>query len=83
MFMKALFTSALVLGLSLQTHAHAIIVPALGIPGNHAATRNYVQRPSNNAPCGKVDIMSALASATPVVAQNNGSFEVNVTNFNG
>ena len=83
MFMKALFTSALILVLSLQTHAHAIIVPALGIPGNQAATRNDVQRPSNNAPCGKVDIMSALASATPVVAQNNGSFEVNVTNFNG
>lgn len=83
MFMKALFTSALLLCLSLQTHAHAIIVPALGIPANQAATRSDVQRPSSNAPCGKVDITTALTSATPVVAQSDGSFEVNVTNFNG
>ncbi|KAI0087396.1 hypothetical protein BDY19DRAFT_250755 [Irpex rosettiformis] len=83
MFTRALCIFTVILGLALQGQAHAIITPALGVPANKTATRNDVQRPSNKAACGKIDIATALTSAIPVIANNDGTFVVNVTNFNG
>ena len=64
-----------------QATAHAIITPALGVSGTPA--RSDVTRPSNNAPCGNgVNVASAIAGSQSVNAAADGSFSVDVTNFN-
>lgn len=62
-------------------NAHAIITPALGVNGS--ATRNDVQRPTTQSPCGNVNIATELPLSTPIIALANGSFIANITNFNG
>lgn len=64
-----------------QVAAHAAINPALGVSGT--AARNDVERPSNNNPCGGVDIAGAIDGSTAVQADASGSFTVDVENFNG
>lgn len=80
MLFKLLSVSSLVFGLALQAQGHAIISPALGVSGT--PTRNDVQRPSKNSPCGNVDIASALTTATPITVNADGTFTATVTNFN-
>ncbi|KAK0384136.1 hypothetical protein NLU13_8225 [Sarocladium strictum] len=64
-----------------QVSAHAAIDPALGVQGN--AVRNDVQRPSNNSPCGNVNIASAIDTSKAVTADASGAFTVDIQNFNG
>jgi len=71
-------SAALALILAFQAQGHVIVTPALG----GGTTRNDVQRPSQNAPCGKnVDIAALMATATPVPVQN-GVATLTATNFN-
>ena len=80
MFSK-LFSAALVLGLTLQVSAHAIINPALGVTGT--ARRNDAKRPSTASPCGNgVNVAQQLAAST-AVTMNGNTFTTTVTNFNG
>jgi len=80
MFTKSISSAAFVLlAISSQALGHALIEPALGVKGTGA--RSDVQRPSTASPCGSVNVASALAASTPVVA-TNGAFTVNVQNFN-
>jgi len=80
MFSKAFFVSALVVALSLEAHAHAGVAPALGVKGQLA--RSDVQRPSNDKPCGNVNIAQTLDTSTPVQAAADGTFTVTATDFN-
>jgi hypothetical protein len=70
-----------VLTFAVQAHAHAAIVPALGVAGQ--PKRSDVQRPTSASPCGKVNIAATIDTSTPVTASANGTFTVTVTNFNG
>jgi hypothetical protein len=81
MFIKSLCLYGAVLLFSGQVAAHAAINPALGVTGT--AARNDVERPSNNNPCGGVDVAGAIDSSTAVQADASGSFTVDVENFNG
>ncbi|KAJ7088895.1 hypothetical protein B0H15DRAFT_885710 [Mycena belliarum] len=82
MMFSSIFTSAaLVLALALQANAHAMPSPALGVSGLPA--RSDVQRPSNNSPCGNVNIASSLDKSTAVPAEADGSVMLNITNYNG
>jgi hypothetical protein len=80
MFSSAL-ASVFILSLALQASAHALIAPMLGVNG--IPVRNDVQRPSNAKPCGNVDIASTIDSSKMVHVGRNGTFTVNVTDFNG
>ncbi|KAH7311303.1 hypothetical protein B0I35DRAFT_377382 [Stachybotrys elegans] len=75
-----LYTAVLALSAT-QVAAHAALNPALGIQGT--ARRNDAQRPSNNNPCGNVNIAGAIDSSTAVTADASGSFTVSIENFNG
>ncbi|KAK6977657.1 hypothetical protein R3P38DRAFT_3122709 [Favolaschia claudopus] len=81
-----LFTTLLTFALSaLHVSAHAMPNPALGITGR-ALQRNDAQRPSDDKPCGNVDIASNIdkAAAIPVTVGKDGtSVSFNMTNFNG
>jgi len=81
MLFKTLLPFALVAALSIQVQGHALITPALGVKGK--GVRDDVQRPSNNQPCGNVNIAKNIDSSTPAVAGADGSFTLTVTNFNG
>lgn len=72
--------SAVVLALSLQVNAHAIVSPAIGVAGKPA--RKDVQRPSTTKPCGNAALTS-IDTSTPVVAAADGTMTMNITNFNG
>jgi hypothetical protein len=81
MLFKSVLLSGAILALSAtEVSAHAAINPVLGVKG--AAVRNDVQRPSANKPCGNT-ALTAIDSSTAVKADASGSFDVNVTNFNG
>jgi hypothetical protein len=80
MMKKMLFPFVMALSFMLQTYAHTIIAPPLGVNGT--ATRNDVQRPSQKAMCGKININDTLSSSIPVIARDDGTFVVNATNFN-
>lgn len=77
MFAKLAFIFTL-LGLA---YAHAIITPALGVNGT--GTRGDVQRPTNASMCGSVNITATLPTSGTVPLQADGTFSVNITNFNG
>lgn len=68
------------LSLSLQVSAHAIISPALGVNGT--PVRNDVQRPSQNAECGNVNIANTINTSGSVPLSSTGTFNANITNFN-
>ncbi|KII87861.1 hypothetical protein PLICRDRAFT_141880 [Plicaturopsis crispa FD-325 SS-3] len=80
MFSKTFFAAIGVLALGLQAHAHAAIAPQLGVKG--VPVRNDVQRPTANAACGTTNVAQTLDSSTPVTANAQGAFSVNITNFN-
>jgi len=80
MFSKILTSSALVLALALQVHAHAAVSPALGVSGT--PVRADVQRPSDAEPCGTIDIASALDSSTAVTASADGTVDATALDFN-
>ncbi|KAK7031860.1 hypothetical protein R3P38DRAFT_3508058 [Favolaschia claudopus] len=81
-----LFTTLLTLALgALHVSAHAMPNPALGITGR-ALQCNDTLRPSDNKPCGNVDIASNIdkAMAIPVTVGKDGtSVSFNMTSFNG
>jgi len=82
MFSKIWSTSALVLALCLQAHAHAAVSPVLGVSGT--PIRGDVKRPSAANPCGAgVDIASEIDSSTAVAANAAGVVNAVATNFNG
>ncbi|OBZ67525.1 hypothetical protein A0H81_12584 [Grifola frondosa] len=66
--------------LSLQVRAHAAIAPALGVSGT--PVRSDVQRPRNNAECGKVNVAENIDTSTPIAAAADGSVAATITNFN-
>ena len=80
MFTKFLVVIPVILSIALQVSAHAIIQPPLGVKGT--PTRNNVQRPSKQAPCGNVNIAQTIGTTTPIVAAGDGTFTATVTNFN-
>ncbi|KAH9899177.1 hypothetical protein C8Q73DRAFT_743232 [Cubamyces lactineus] len=81
MFSKSVVAVATVLlGFSLQAHAHAGVTPALGVTGTFA--RSNVQRPSQAKPCGTIDIAQNIDSSTAITAAANGTFAATITNFN-
>jgi len=80
MFSKVFATVSVLLAVSVQINAHAIMTPALGVTGT--AVRNDVQRPSTASPCGTVDVASTIDTSTPVVADATGTFITNATDFN-
>jgi hypothetical protein len=80
MFSKVFTTLFILLVVSVQINAHAIITPALGVNGT--AVRGDVQRPSTASPCGTVDVASSIGTSTAVVADANGTFITNATDFN-
>jgi hypothetical protein len=80
MFSKSFIAPLFLLGLASSVHAHAGVTPALGVQGT--LTRNDVQRPSQNKPCGNADIAKTLDSSTAVPADAKGTFSANVLNFN-
>jgi hypothetical protein len=80
MFSKTFFISALVVLLSAQVNAHAIINPALGVTGK--AARANVQRPKAGAECGKANIAGGIDAANAVAVGAGGSFSVTAQNFN-
>jgi hypothetical protein len=75
-----LYTAVLALSAT-QVAAHAALNPALGVQGT--ASRGDVQRPSNNNPCGNVNIGNAIDNSAAVTADASGSFTVDIENFNG
>jgi hypothetical protein len=78
---KQTAASLFLLALALQVNGHALIEPALGIPVG--GTRNDVTRPSQGQPCGKgVNVQAEIAGTTAVQANPDGSFVVNISNFN-
>ncbi|KAF8155571.1 hypothetical protein B0H34DRAFT_675744 [Crassisporium funariophilum] len=82
MFSKIWSTSALVLALCLQAHAHAAVSPVLGVSGT--PVRGNVERPSTANPCGSgVNIASELDSSTAVAASAAGVVNAVAINFNG
>ncbi|KAJ7607941.1 hypothetical protein FB45DRAFT_707033, partial [Roridomyces roridus] len=82
MFSKSILASVFLLAsMAMQAHAHAMPSPALGVVGR-AVTRNDVQRPSTQSPCGSIAIASNLDKSTAVPVMEDGSVVLNVTNFN-
>ncbi|KAJ7693228.1 hypothetical protein B0H17DRAFT_1132692 [Mycena rosella] len=80
MFSSVFTSTALVLALVLQAHAHAMPSPALGVSGLPA--RSDVQRPSTSSPCGSVNIASSVDNSTAVPAAADGTVMLNITNYN-
>ncbi|TFY73194.1 hypothetical protein EWM64_g10818 [Hericium alpestre] len=80
LFNKSLFASVLVVALSSQAYAHAVISPAIQVTGT--PVRKNAVKPSTNAPCGKNVDIAASASTAQTVAANGDSFSVTVQNFN-
>jgi hypothetical protein len=80
MFTKFFVIVPVILSIALQASAHAIIQPPLGVKGT--PTRNNVQRPSKQSPCGNVNIAQTIGTTTPIVAAADGIFTATVTNFN-
>jgi hypothetical protein len=81
MLFKSLILSGAILAFSaVEVSAHAAINPALGVKGT--AVRNDVQRPSAQKPCGNA-ALTAIDTSTAVKAAADGSFTVDITNFNG
>lgn len=78
-FKSFVASAALLLALAAQANAHAAPVPALGVA---KPARSDVQRPSNNAPCGNVNIAQTLDSSTATAASAAGSVTIGVQNFN-
>jgi hypothetical protein len=82
MLSKSFIAASIFLLASISSvNAHAGVSPALGVKGQ--ITRNDVQRPSTNSPCGNVNIAQNLDSSTPVKADQNGTFTLDITDFNG
>jgi hypothetical protein len=71
--------SLLPLFLSSYVAAHAGVTPALGVAN---LDRNGVQNPSDNRPCGNVNIAQNIDSSQAVAA-NNGAVQITAINFNG
>ncbi|KAH9921249.1 uncharacterized protein BXZ73DRAFT_51960 [Epithele typhae] len=80
LFSKTLLTFTAILGAALQAHAHAAVSPVLGVSGT--AARSDVQRPSNQKPCGKMDVASAFDSSDAIPVASDGTFTAMITNFN-
>ena len=81
MFKQTVAFSLFVLALSSQVSGHALIEPALGIPVG--GTRNDVTRPAQDQPCGSgVNVQAELAGTQKVQANPDGTFQVNISNFN-
>jgi len=81
MFSSVLTSATLLLALALRASAHAMPSPALGVKG--VPVRNDVQRPSNDKPCGNVDIASNIDTSTAVPVESDGTtVMLNVTNYN-
>ncbi|KAI0087398.1 hypothetical protein BDY19DRAFT_250717 [Irpex rosettiformis] len=80
MFSRLFFALTLLLSLSLQVSAHALIAPALGVQGTGA--RKDVQRPSTAKPCGNANIAQTIATSQAAQANAQGVVALTVTNFN-
>jgi hypothetical protein len=79
MFSKSLIAFVFLLTFTSSVDAHAAISPALGVKGNPGF--NDVQRPSNNQPCGNLNIAQNIDSSTTAVAGADGKVSTSITNF--
>jgi len=73
--------SLLILSLALHASGHALIAPMLGVARN-PPIRDDVQRPSNEKPCGEIDIARTIDTSRAVELGGDGTFNVTVTSFN-
>jgi hypothetical protein len=73
-------TLTVALYLAIQVHAHAGVIPALGVTGTFA--RSNVQRPSTASPCGTINIAQSIDTSTAVAA-SGGKAAFTGQNFNG
>jgi len=80
MFSKSFIAPLFLFALTSSVHAHAGVTPALGVKGT--LSRNDVQRPSTDKPCGNADIAKTLDSSTAVPANADGTFSAAAINFN-
>jgi hypothetical protein len=78
MFSKSFVAPILLLALTSSVNAQACVYPALGVSGT--PDTNNVQKPSDDAPCGTVNIAQNLDSSTPL-APEGGYYYPNVINF--
>lgn len=78
-FSKAILVSAVVIAMSLQVSAHAIILPAVGVDGT--AARKDVTRPKDNDPCAGADL-SKLAAEKGIPVAADGTANPKIQNFN-
>lgn len=81
MLSKSFIASIFLIASISSVDAHAGVNPALGVKGQ--LTRNDVQRPSANSPCGNVNIPQNLDTSTAIQADASGSFSPTITDFNG
>jgi hypothetical protein len=80
MVSQSFIAYAFLLCLTTSANAHAIITPALGVSG--AGTRNDVQRPSAQKPCGNINIAQTIGTSTAISVSSNGTFQATATDFN-
>ncbi|KAH9984015.1 hypothetical protein BJV77DRAFT_953414 [Russula vinacea] len=78
MFSKSFVAPILLLALTSSVNAQACISPALGVSGTPDA--NNVQKPSDDAPCGTINIAQNIDSSTPL-APEGGYYYPSIINY--
>ena len=79
-FTASLFLLALTSSVNAQEEGCAIS-PAMGVSGTPGA--GDIQQPSDDAPCGNVNITQNLDTSEAVQADSNGQFKVSIIGFGG
>ena len=64
---------------SVNADSGCAITPALGVTGDPAA--KDVQQPSDNTPCGGINIAQNIDSSEPIQADGSGQFTPTIKNF--
>ncbi|KAL0953939.1 hypothetical protein HGRIS_005102 [Hohenbuehelia grisea] len=72
-------SGAVALSLAAQAYGHAAVLPPLGVAGE--MTRDQVQRPTDDQPCGGINVNANLATSQRLQADDQGKFSAEVTNF--
>ncbi|KAI0274094.1 hypothetical protein BGY98DRAFT_1117941 [Russula aff. rugulosa BPL654] len=78
-FTASLFLLALTSSVNAQEEEGCAISPAMGVSGTPGASD--IQQPSDDAPCGNVNITQNLDTSEAVQADSNGQFKVSVIGF--
>lgn len=81
MVSKSFIAYTLLLSFTTLVDAHAAVNQPLGVQGQ--ATRNDVQNPTAQKPCGNVNIAQTFDTSKTVPVNANGSVSTTITDFNG